>query len=105
MDHAFTGTYVQCFCTNDPLENISCPCGEAVQDAEHIICECPRFIRAWIDSGIYSARPGRPVSLPLLQSLLGTHKGIGMLLVFLNLTCTLSAPETSPPLPMPPEPD
>ncbi|KAH8979328.1 hypothetical protein EDB92DRAFT_1821071 [Lactarius akahatsu] len=61
--------------------------------------------RAWVDSGIYSTRPGHPVSLPSLQSLLGTRKGIGMLLAFFDQMRTLSAPETSPPLPVPPEPD
>ncbi|KAH8990279.1 hypothetical protein EDB92DRAFT_1777091, partial [Lactarius akahatsu] len=81
-DHTFTGTYVQHFHTNDPPENISCPCGKAVRDAEHIIRKCPHFIRAHMDSGIYSTRPGHIVSLPSLQSLLGTHKGIGMLLAF-----------------------
>ncbi|KAH8985306.1 hypothetical protein EDB92DRAFT_2028806 [Lactarius akahatsu] len=104
-DHAFTGTYVQRFHTNDPSENISCPCGKAVRDAEHIIRECPHFIRAQVDSGIYLARPGHPVSLPLLQSLLGTRKGIGMLLAFFDSRRALSALESSPPLPVPPEPN
>ncbi|KAH8978763.1 hypothetical protein EDB92DRAFT_1778324, partial [Lactarius akahatsu] len=96
-DHAFTGTYVQHFRTNDPPENISCPCGQAVRDAKHIIRECPRYNRARVDTGIYLARPGHPVPLPSLQSLLGTHKGIRMLLAFFDSTRALSAPEQGPP--------
>ncbi|KAH9178325.1 hypothetical protein EDB89DRAFT_1843942, partial [Lactarius sanguifluus] len=99
-DHAFTGTYVQRFRTNDPPENISCPCGAEVRDSIHVVLECPRYVQAWIDSGILSARPHHQPH-PMFSSLLGTRKGIKMLLDFLDLTRALSCPETGPPLPPP----
>ncbi|KAH9162694.1 hypothetical protein EDB89DRAFT_2024606 [Lactarius sanguifluus] len=102
-DHAFTGTYVQRFRTNDPPENISCPCGAEVRDSIHVVLECPRYVQARIDSGIL---PTRPHHQPLpFSSLLGTRKGIKMLLDFFDKTRALSCPETGPPLPVPPEPD
>ncbi|KAH9054001.1 hypothetical protein EDB83DRAFT_2521592 [Lactarius deliciosus] len=104
-DHAFTGTYVQRFRTNDPPENISCPCGAEVRDSNHITHECPRFVQARLDCGILSTRPFHPQPLIPFEELLGSRKGAKMLLDFFDQTRALSKPETGPPLPVPPEPD
>ncbi|KAH8988266.1 hypothetical protein EDB86DRAFT_2749587, partial [Lactarius hatsudake] len=47
VDHAFTGTYIQRFrpSTGNPPENASCPCGEPIRTAAHVLLHCPRFIR------------------------------------------------------------
>ncbi|KAH9161663.1 hypothetical protein EDB89DRAFT_1913739 [Lactarius sanguifluus] len=102
-DHAFMGTYVKQFRTNNPPENISCPCGEEVWDSYHVVLECLHYVQVRINSGILSTHPHHQ-PLPF-SSLLGTRKGAKMLLDFFDSTCALSCLETGPPLPVPPEPD
>ncbi|PBK59867.1 hypothetical protein ARMSODRAFT_847147, partial [Armillaria solidipes] len=36
--HGYIGEYYSQFV---PSENVNCPCGEAYQTREHIICKCP----------------------------------------------------------------
>ena len=43
IDHAFTGTYVTRFRTNDPPENARCPCGAASCSPQHITHQCHHF--------------------------------------------------------------
>ena len=43
VDHAFTGSYVTCFCPSDPPETLWCPCGSTTRDPSHIILDCPLF--------------------------------------------------------------
>ena len=64
--HAFIGEYYKQFV---PDENVDCPCGEALQTREHILCDCPRY------------QPHRHIlstaSRDLsLSEILGTKKGI-----------------------------
>ncbi|KAH9020679.1 hypothetical protein EDB85DRAFT_514437 [Lactarius pseudohatsudake] len=53
-DHSFTGTYVQRFRVNDPPEHVSCPCGEPIRSAEHILLHCPRYVQPRISFAILS---------------------------------------------------
>lgn len=52
VDHAFTGTYVTRFRTNDPPENARCPCGVASRSPQHITHQCYRFTWERVASGI-----------------------------------------------------
>ncbi|KAI9443597.1 hypothetical protein H4582DRAFT_1926001, partial [Lactarius indigo] len=104
-DHAFTGTYVVRFRTNDPPENISCPCGAPLRSPEHLIHRCPRFLTSRISAGVLSAAyaPIHPV-YPY-TALFSTLEGASRLLSFLQLSRAASRPESGPPPPeVPPEP-
>ena len=52
VDHAFTGTYVTRFRTNDPPENARCPCGAASRSPQHITLRCYRYAWERVASGI-----------------------------------------------------
>ncbi|KAH9169447.1 hypothetical protein EDB89DRAFT_1472225 [Lactarius sanguifluus] len=97
-DHAFTGTYVQRFRTNDPPENISCPCGHPLRDSDHIIRHCPRFVQDRISTAIVSdvrsRQPLHPTSFLLVTGRNASNS---------SPDSALSKPESS--LPVPPEPD
>ncbi|KAH9015664.1 hypothetical protein EDB85DRAFT_1875630 [Lactarius pseudohatsudake] len=104
-DHAFTGTYVQRFRKNDPPENIACPCGHPIRDADHVIRHCPRFTQPRLSTAILSAALSPINPIYPFHLLLSEREGIGRLLKFLGLTQALSKPESGPPPPVPPEPD
>ncbi|KAH8994407.1 hypothetical protein EDB86DRAFT_3103002 [Lactarius hatsudake] len=104
-DHAFTGTYVQRFRKNDPPENVSCPCGHALRDSDHIIRHCPRYTEDRISTAILSTAFASVHPLYPFPDLLSTRDGAERLLKFLDLTRALSKPESGPPLNVPPEPD
>ncbi|KAI9432068.1 hypothetical protein H4582DRAFT_1821611 [Lactarius indigo] len=104
-DHAFTGTYVQRFHTNDPPKNASCPCSATLRTAEHIILHCLRYLRDRIDTAILQfAVPPTPPLYPH-SLLLSKKRGVAKLLNFFDQTQTLSKPESGLPIPVPPEPD
>ncbi|KAH9019251.1 hypothetical protein EDB85DRAFT_1873275 [Lactarius pseudohatsudake] len=75
-DHAFTGTYVQRFHKNDPPENISCPCGNPLQDVDHIIRRCPCYLQARISTGILSTALTPINTLHPFHELLSTRVGV-----------------------------
>ncbi|KAH9008409.1 hypothetical protein EDB85DRAFT_1883488 [Lactarius pseudohatsudake] len=104
-DHAFTGTYVQHFRKNYPPENVACPCGHPLRDADHVICHCPRFTQPRLSTAILSAAFAPTNPIYPFHLLLSEKEGIGRLLKFLSLTRALSKPESGPPPPVPPEPD
>ncbi|KAH8991201.1 hypothetical protein EDB92DRAFT_1798332 [Lactarius akahatsu] len=103
VDHAFTGTYVQRFRTNDPPENTSCPCGETVRSTEHILLHCPRFVRPQISHTILSTA-FCPIN-PLYPNtdFFSTRTGEKKLCRFLQETGALSWPDSGPPPYVPPE--
>ncbi|KAH8977668.1 hypothetical protein EDB92DRAFT_1808382 [Lactarius akahatsu] len=102
-DHAFTGTYVQRFRKNDPPGNVSCPCGHALRDSDHIIRHCPRYTGDRISTAILSTAFAPVHPLYPFHDLLSTRVGAERLLKFLDLvTRALSKPGSGPPLNVPP---
>ena len=43
VDHAFTGSYAARFRPSDPPHSLTCLCGAAMRDPDHIIRRCPIF--------------------------------------------------------------
>ncbi|KAF7980442.1 hypothetical protein HWV62_38290 [Athelia sp. TMB] len=85
-----------------PDENVDCPCGEALQTREHILCDCPRYQ----PHRHILSDASRDLSLP---EILGTKKGIEALNEFLEKSGAFTktgTPRTTPSLPNPEdEPD
>ncbi|KAH9015535.1 hypothetical protein EDB85DRAFT_1875743 [Lactarius pseudohatsudake] len=100
-DHAFTGTYVRRFRTNDPPENVACPCGAPLRDAIHVIHHCPRYLQPRISTAILSTAFAPIHPLYPFSKLLSTKEGAERLLKFFDQTRALSMPESGPPIPVP----
>jgi hypothetical protein len=100
VDHAFTGSYVARFRPSDPPETLLCPCGAPLRTPQHLTLECCRFFQHRLNSGIYSFH--RTLRYPQLYA---SVKDAHRLLAFLQSSHAAFQPETSPPIPPPPEPD
>jgi hypothetical protein len=64
VDHAFTGTYVDCLHPNDPPEARRCPCSQPLRSPQHITHQCYRFHRERAAAGINYYYYGRKIFGP-----------------------------------------
>jgi hypothetical protein len=74
IGHGYIGEYYSKFV---PSENVDCPCGEAFQTREHLLCECPQYE----DQRDILRKASRDLSMP---EILGTAEGIAALTEFLE---------------------
>ena len=55
VDHAFTGSYAAKFRPSDPPKSLSCKCGAALRDPDHVLRHCPIFHQQRVEAVIHAA--------------------------------------------------
>ena len=88
--HGHTGEFRQRFSLDGQYE---CPCGEATETREHILCDCPRY-------NSFRHRLEKASPHLFLPTILGSEKGISALSDFLQVSGAFSRPGagiTAPP--------
>lgn len=92
--HAYTGEFRRRFAFDEPH---SCPCDDTtLETREHVLIHCPRF-EIWRQNLRQASRN------IVLSEILGTHKGIEALEVFLRRSKAFTRPPEPHPRPTPPD--
>jgi hypothetical protein len=101
INHAFTGSYTQCFCPSDPIESLACQCSMALCTPSHLIRECLQLLQAHINHGIHS----HMCMLTLAQLHSSIPRAHQLLKFITKSKVAFCPPDFLPITPVPPEPD